>query len=218
MNVATFLASKGFLIGAAGVLAAGAIALGVVQASGDDAPSAAPSPEDTTTASASATPTPTKTVVATPTPTTPTATVTAPTALPPKAPTGKLAIASFTVTPKDMYEVWEPSPDSKCHSTEDAGSDSDFTYAKVKATVTGPGVTSAKVTFAYKGHSGGGDMDKDDSTHWTQTVGGWSLDPGDYYTYSKHTVTWVLTVRDRRGNTATATRTNTLHGCHNSKD
>ncbi len=222
MSVATFLASKGFLIGAAGVIAAGAITFGVVQASGDADPSAAPSPEDTTTASASATPTstpkPTKTVVAIPTPTTPTVTVTAPTALPPKVPTAKLAITAFTVSPKDMYEVWEPSPNTKCHSTENAGSASDFTYAKVKATVTGSGVTSAKVTFAYKGHSGGGDMDKDDSTHWSQTVGGWSLDPGDYYTYSAHTVTWVLTVRDRQGHTASATRTNTVHGCHNSKD
>ncbi len=79
-------------------------------------------------------------------------------------------------------------------------------------------MTSAKVAWAYKGHSGGGDLDKDDSTHWSQTVGGFSLDPGDYYDYSEHTVTWVLTVRDRQGHTATATRTNTLHGCHHSKD
>jgi hypothetical protein len=157
-------------------------------------------------------------VTAIPTPTTPTATLTTPTTLPPTAPIKKLAITTFSVTPKDMYEVLNSSSNVKCHSTDDASSSSDYTYAKLKATVTGPGVTSANVTFAYKGHSGGGVMDKDDSTHWSQTVGGFSLDPGDYYTYSAHTVTWVLTVRDRQGNTVTATRTNTLHGCHNSKD
>ncbi|MEO6605235.1 MAG: hypothetical protein ABIN55_06450 [Aeromicrobium sp.] len=223
MSVTTFLASKGFLIGAAGVVAVGAIGFGVIQAMGDDDPSAAPSPGDTSTTTASAAPTPKptpkKTVVATPTQTkAPTAPVTAPPTVSPPAPIKKLSISSFTVTPKDMYEIWAPSPNTKCHSTDNAGSPTDYTYAKVKATTTGSGITSAKVTFSFTGHSGGGDMDKDDSTHWSQTVGGWELDPGDYYTYSTHTVTWVLTVKDRQGNTVAKSTTNTLHGCHASKD
>lgn len=221
MSVATFLTSKGLLIGAAGVVAAGAIAFGVTQAMDDEDPSAAPSPGDTTTAptATAGTPKPIKTPVTIATPSAvPTAPITAPPTIAPPAPIKKLAITSFTVSPNDMYETWNPSSNSKCHSTDDASSPNDYTYAKLKATITGPGVTSAKVTFSYKGHSGGGGMDKDDSTHWSTAIGGWTLEPPDYYNYSQQPATFVLTVRDRQGHTATATRSNTLHGCHASKD
>jgi len=113
-----------------------------------------------------------------------------------------------------MYETDNLSVIPACHSTSDASSPSDLTYAKLAATITDSHpIKSAVIDFSFTGNSGSGPMELNygSTTQWSTDIGGW-----DYTAYTiigQETVTYSLTVTDTFGHVAHATTTNVVQEC-----
>jgi hypothetical protein len=113
-----------------------------------------------------------------------------------------------------MYETYNGSTNTNCHSTSDASSPSDLTYAKLAATITDPfPITSADVAFSFPGNSGSGPMELNSgsTTQWNTAIGGY--DYTNFTVSGVETVTYTLTVTDTHGHVAQATVTNSLQEC-----
>ncbi len=117
------------------------------------------------------------------------------------------------VSPNDVYETWDASPNGACHS-----SSFHTTYSHLVAHINAPsGVAGVRLYFSFTNNSGGGPLEADSSG------GTWSTDAGGYtYTdfqgsnaiHGAETITWYAVLTDHSGASVTSNIvTNTVHEC-----